>query len=83
MASPIITKAIYEGGKWYSAVVILPRRAALEVQPFAGTPGDAGIKPVQGQHYARIKPMGGAQDAISGFERFISKDNVFVKQVGR
>ena len=83
MASPIITKAIYEGGKWYSAVVILPRRAALEIQPFTGTPGDDGIKPVQGQHYARIKPMEGAQDAISGFEKFISKDNVFAKQVGR
>ena len=82
MASPIITKAIYEGGKWFSAIVVLPRQAALEVQP-SGTRGDANLKPVQGGHYATIKPMRGAQDAISGLERFISKDRGFAKEAGR
>ena len=66
MASPVITKALYEGGKWRPAVVILPRKAALEVQPVAGTRNDDRIKPVQGRDYAGIRPMRGAQDAISG-----------------
>lgn len=81
MASPIITKAIYEGGKWYSAVVVLPRRAALSVQP-VGIQKDANIKTLNGEHYAKIKPMMGAQDAISGLERFISKNRGFAKEAG-
>ena len=72
MASPVITKGIYKDGEWYSAIVVLPRQAALELQPVAGTRQDSQIKPAQGRHYAKIRPMGGALDAISGLERFIT-----------
>ena len=82
MASPIITKGIFKDGRWYSAIIILPRQAALAVQPVAGTPEDGDIKPVQGPHYAGIGPMGRAEDAISGLEKFIS-DRDFIKEAGR
>ncbi len=75
MASPVITKAIFDGSAWRSAVVILPRKDALRVTPapdICGA-GDSNIIGVQDSHYikAQYQPTQGADNAIEGFEIFI------------
>ena len=76
MSSPVITKAIYKNGSWYSAVIILPHDEAFRTE-LKLTNTDAEkyeIPPLKSAAYKIIEPMKGTNDAISGFEQFISGD---------
>lgn len=76
MSSPVITKALYDNGAWYSAVIILPHEhvfnAELETDIKNKT---VNIPELRGERYQTVEPMRGQNDAIAGFEAFISKND--------
>lgn len=72
MASPVITKALYDNGSWYSAVIILPHDDVFDIPlKLDGVNKAYNIPSMKGTIY---KPMLGQSDAISGFEEYISGD---------
>ncbi|MBQ6971862.1 MAG: type III-B CRISPR module RAMP protein Cmr1 [Synergistaceae bacterium] len=75
MASPVITKALYDNGKWYSAVIILPHDDVFDVPlKLDGMSRAYNIPSRRGAIYRNTQPMLGQTDAISGFEEYISRD---------
>lgn len=83
MASPVITKALCENGKWYSAVIILPHGDDVFDSPIQldGVNREYNIPSRKGAIYRNTTPMRGKLDAISGFEEYISGD--FKKEATR
>ena len=81
MASPVITKAICEGGIWYSAVIILPHEHVYKLELETDIPKSVpDFLPVQSEFYKTLEPMRGCTDAIEGFEAFIAS-NRFNKEM--
>ena len=82
MASPVITKALFDGVKWRSAVVILPRKDALRVHPAPDGKERSNIAGVQDSRYikAPYQPTQGADNAIEGFENYINKLQNFKRE---
>ena len=81
MASPVITKALFDNGTWYSAVIILPHDDIFDI-PLKINGREYNLKPVRGTIYRNTKPMQGEIDAISGFEKYISGKH-FTKEGAR
>ena len=79
MASPVITKALYDNGSWYSAVIILPHDDVFDIPlKLNGISKACNIPSMKGTIYRNTQPMQGKLDAISGFEEYISGD--FIKE---
>lgn len=78
MASPVITKALYENGNWYSAVIILPHddifRIKLKFKTKSVISSTEKVKPLKSNEYSKLDTMPGQSDAVSGFEKCISGD---------
>lgn len=75
MASPVITKALYENGSWYSAVIILPHDDVFDIPlKLDGVNKTYNLPSTKGTIYKNTQPMQGKLDAISGFEEYISGD---------
>ena len=79
MSSPVITKALYENGVWYSAVIILPHEHVFEAELEANINKPVNIPELRGTMYKTVRPMRGQTDAIAGFEAFI-REKEFKKE---
>ena len=76
MASPVITKAIYDRGIWYSAVIILPHEHVFNLKLETDIPNSTTeFPPIRSEIYKTLEPMQGSTNAIEGFEAFIAKNN--------
>lgn len=81
MPSPVITKAIREGGIWYSAVIILPHEHVYNLELKTDIPKNVpDFPPMRSEIYKTLEPMKGSLDAIEGFEAFIAS-NKFKKEM--
>ena len=84
MSSPVITKAMCENGIWYSAVIILPHEHVFNAELETDIKGkQVNIPELRGSMYKTVKPMRGQNDAVSGFEAFISGKDFRKEEVKR
>lgn len=76
MASPVITKAVHNGSKWYSAFIILPHDHAFDITPCLKPDKHiADVLNVRDARYKQLKSTHGADNAIDGFIAYAGQNS--------
>lgn len=84
MSSPVITKALYENGMWYPAVVILPHDDIFNSElELVDKNKNYAVSLRRDDSYKAIEPMKGTSDAVAGFEKYISNAGFFQVSKGK